>query len=313
MLGMMAMNAMNNNNKKKNVGYQEIEDRIKTLKAQEISDRIPILDEVINKWKEINKVKKAMLEKYNKNAETISNAFNIMMKFLGLYDYEELPIIFQKNEEQISNIEMYISELTNEKNNKEERKKNLIKQIKELETKIDNRKLDKKDFKDIKENNINQLQSKIKEIEVDIENKRNFFEKLKPDTENFLLKMSQTIMADYVPNKVSLKNLKYSEDNIKLIIDNIQNYYILINKFDESIKNKKREESSENIINKDNVNRIFDDMENKLENLKLTKKLKRDLSNYGQNYDETIKNAAKTIVEYTNTGNLNQSKTKVKI
>ena len=166
MLGMMAMNAMNAmNNNKKTVGFKEIEDRIKTLKAQEISDRIPILDEVINKWKEINKVKKVMLEKYNKNAETIKDAFDIIMKFLGLYSYDELPIIFQKNEDQISSVEMYISELTNEKNSKEEHKKNLEKQIKELEEKIDKREFEKTGFKNIKENNIKELENKIKELE----------------------------------------------------------------------------------------------------------------------------------------------------
>ena len=311
MLGMMAMNAMNAmNNNKKTVGFKEIEDRIKTLKAQEISDRIPILDEVINKWKEINKVKKVMLEKYNKNAETIKDAFDIIMKFLGLYSYDELPIIFQKNEDQISSVEMYISELTNEKNSKEEHKKNLEKQIKELEEKIDKREFEKTGFKNIKENNIKELENKIKEVEDDIKEKREFFEKLKPDTEKFLNKMNNTYVRDYVPNIISLKDLKYSEDNIKFIIDNIQNYYTLITEFKQSFKEK----------HEDNVNleidKLREDMKNKLENFKkenYSKKLKKDLSNYGQNYDETIRRTAETIVEATNEGNMNLTKSKIKI
>jgi hypothetical protein len=311
MLGMMAMNAMNAmNNNKKTVGFKEIEDRIKTLKAQEISDRIPILDEVINKWKEINKVKKVMLEKYNKNAETIKDAFDIIMKFLGLYSYDELPIIFQKNEDQISSVEMYISELTNEKNSKEEHKKNLEKQIKELEEKIDKREFEKTGFKNIKESNIKELENKIKEVEDDIKEKRDFFEKLKPDTEKFLNKMNNTYVRDYVPNIISLKDLKYSEDNIKLIIDNIQNYYTLITEFKQSFKEK----------HEDNVNleidKLREDMKNKLENFKkenYSKKLKKDLSNYGQNYDETIRRTAETIVEATNEGNMNLTKSKIKI
>ena len=310
MLGMMAMNAMNNTNKKKTVGFKEIEDRIKTLKAQEISDRIPILDEVINKWKEINKVKKVMLEKYNKNAETIRDAFDIIMKFLGLYNYDELPIIFQKNEEQISSIEMYISELTNEKNSKEEHKKNLENQIKELEEKIDKREFEKTGFKNIKESNIKELENKIKEVEDDIKEKRDFFEKLKPDTEKFLNKMNNTYVRDYVPNIISLKDLKYSEDNIKLIIDNIQNYYTLITEFKQSFKEK-----HEDNVNSE-IDKLREDMKNKLENFKkenYSKKLKKDLSNYGQNYDETIRRTAETIVECTNEGNMNLTKSKIKI
>jgi len=307
MLGMMAMNAMNNT--KKTVGFKEIEDRIKTLKAQEISDRIPILDEVINKWKEINKVKKVMLEKYNKNAETIRDAFDIIMKFLGLYSYDELPIIFQKNEEQISSIEMYISELTNEKNSKEEHKNNLKKQIKELEDKIDKRDLEKTDFKSVKKENITELENKIKEVEKDIQEKREFFEKLKPDTENFLNKMNNTYVRDYVPNIIPLKDLKYSEDNIKFIIDNIQNYYTLITEFNQSYK-----KNQEDTVNRE-IDKLRDEMKNKLENFKkenYSKKLKRDLSNYGQNYDETIRRTAETIVECTNEGNMNLTKTKIK-
>jgi len=307
MLGMMAMNAMNNT--KKTVGFKEIEDRIKTLKAQEISDRIPILDEVINKWKEINKVKKVMLEKYNKNAETIRDAFDIIMKFLGLYSYDELPIIFQKNEEQISSIEMYISELTNEKNSKEEHINNLKKQIKELEDKIDKRDLEKTDFKSVKKENITELENKIKEVEKDIQEKREFFEKLKPDTENFLNKMNNTYVRDYVPNIIPLKDLKYSEDNIKFIIDNIQNYYTLITEFNQSYK-----KNQEDTVNRE-IDKLRDEMKNKLENFKkenYSKKLKRDLSNYGQNYDETIRRTAETIVECTNEGNMNLTKTKIK-
>ena len=311
MLGMMAMNAMNAmNNNKKTVGFKEIEERIKTLKAQEISDRIPILDEVINKWKEINKVKKVMLEKYNKNAETIKDAFDIIMKFLGLYSYDELPIIFQKNEDQISSIEMYISELTNEKNSKEEHKKNLENQIKELEEKIDKREFEKTGFKNIKESNIKELENKIKEVEDDIKEKRDFFEKLKPDTEKFLNKMNNTYVRDYVPNIISLKDLKYSEDNIKFIIDNIQNYYTLITEFKQSFKEK-----HEDNVNSE-IDKLREDMKNKLENFKkenYSKKLKKDLSNYGQNYDETIRRTAETIVECTNEGNMNLTKSKIKI
>ena len=122
--------------------------------------------------------------------------------------------------------------------------------------------------------------------------------------------MNNTYVRDYVPNIISLKDLKYSEDNIKLIIDNIQNYYTLITEFKQSFKEK----------HEDNVNleidKLREDMKNKLENFKkenYSKKLKKDLSNYGQNYDETIRRTAETIVEATNEGNMNLTKSKIKI
>ena len=53
--------------------------------------------------------------------------------------------------------------------------------------------------------------------------------------------MNKTYISDYVVNKVILKDIKYNEDNIKSIFDNIQNYYKLINEFDESTKEKKKD------------------------------------------------------------------------
>ena len=94
---------------KKNKNEKEIEEQNKKLHNEEISDRIPILDVTLDKWKNINKIKKNMLDKYIKNAEVLKEAFDIIMKFLGVHEYDELPIIFEKNEEQNYNIEMYIT------------------------------------------------------------------------------------------------------------------------------------------------------------------------------------------------------------
>jgi hypothetical protein len=49
---------------------------------EDISDRAPILDALIEKWKYIIKYKKTMLEKYMKNAISIKEAFDKMMKVI---------------------------------------------------------------------------------------------------------------------------------------------------------------------------------------------------------------------------------------
>ena len=58
MLGIMAKQVMKKNDKNRNKDDDSIEEQIKKLKSEEICDRIPILDLIIEKWKNINKTKK---------------------------------------------------------------------------------------------------------------------------------------------------------------------------------------------------------------------------------------------------------------
>ena len=125
----MAKQVMRKNDKNYNKDEDSIEEQIKKLKSEEISDRIPILDLIIEKWKNINKTKKNMLIKYNKNSLVLKKAFDIIMKFLGVEDYEELPIIYKKTEEQVADVQMHICELENEKHKKEETKQMLLEKI----------------------------------------------------------------------------------------------------------------------------------------------------------------------------------------
>lgn len=52
----------------------------KIMEDENISDRAPILDALIEKWKYIIKYKKGMLDKYMKNAAAIREAFDQIMK-----------------------------------------------------------------------------------------------------------------------------------------------------------------------------------------------------------------------------------------
>lgn len=76
MLGIMAKQVMKQKNKSKSKEDDSIEEQIKKLKSEEICDRIPILDLIIEKWKNINKTKKQMLIKYNKNSAILKNLLN---------------------------------------------------------------------------------------------------------------------------------------------------------------------------------------------------------------------------------------------
>lgn len=56
------------------------DEQARLLAEEDISDRTPILDILIEKWKVYNKFKRQMLEKYIKNSLAIKEAFENMRK-----------------------------------------------------------------------------------------------------------------------------------------------------------------------------------------------------------------------------------------
>ena len=77
----------------------------------EIQDRIPILDAILNKWNHIIKIKKQMINKYLINSKKIKDNFEKLLLFLGLEKYEELPVIYSMEEVQTTFNEDSIDEL----------------------------------------------------------------------------------------------------------------------------------------------------------------------------------------------------------
>ena len=164
------VNLKNNNNNKK-----DINDSFKINYNEDITDRTPILDLLIDKWKYITKYKKQMIEKYIKNSINIRDAFNKMIKFLGIDSFNELPTIYEKMEEQMSSIEIYLSKITNEVDSLKEKENLLNKQIDFL---IKNKKIEndeKENFTEKKINHINKLKNNNEELIEGINKKRNFF------------------------------------------------------------------------------------------------------------------------------------------
>lgn len=78
------------------------DEHARLLAEEDISDRTPILDVLIEKWRFYNKFKKQMLDKYIKNSVAIRDAFERMIKYLGIDDFQELPVVLEKMEDQMS-------------------------------------------------------------------------------------------------------------------------------------------------------------------------------------------------------------------
>lgn len=129
MMGMMAMTAMDKNKR------AAVEEQIKMLQNEDISDRTPVVSLIVDKWKHVNKLKKTMTDKYIKNANCIRDAFTRLLKFLSIDEIEELPIIYKKSEEQMSNVEIYISALSDKLIQMKKRKAILSEQIELLQAK----------------------------------------------------------------------------------------------------------------------------------------------------------------------------------
>jgi hypothetical protein len=307
MLGIMAKQVMRQ--KTKNKEDDSIEEQIKKLKSEEICDRIPILDLIIEKWKNINKTKKNMLIKYNKNSVVLKKAFDIIMKFLGVEDYDELPIIYKKTEEQNASVQLYICELLNEKHSKEEKKEMLLNQIKILEKNQIETNQNKSNFSDVKKESIEKLKIYINKIKNEIQEKREFFCKLQPMSDKFLNRLNNTYVGDYVPNKIRMLNMKYNESNIRNVFDNISNYYKLITEMEKPYDNNKMEKN-------ESTNRMLDslnqDFRTTLENFKFDgffnpKLIKVEHKNSNNNYLQTIEKLSENIINMTTSGNLTSS------
>ena len=307
MLGIMAKQVMKQKNKTKE--DDSIEEQIKKLKSEEICDRIPILDLIIEKWKNVNKTKKQMLKKYNKNSETLKKSLELIKKFLGVEDYSELPVIYKKTEEQFSSVQMYICNLLNTKHIKEEQKDILIEQIKILEKNQEKDTNDKNKFLEEKKRNIEKLKNQITRIKNEIEEKRDFFCKLQPMSEKFLNRLNETYVGEYIPNKLRSLNMKYNESNIKNVFDNISNYYKLIIEIEKSFDMNKA----------DNSNNVLESLGNEfsktLENFRLdgngnlnSKLIKFEPKTTDVNYSKEIKKISENLINnMTRSQNMNKT------
>lgn len=304
MQGMIARTVMMNS-KIKTPASVALEEQVKMLQNEDISDRTPALFVLVDKWIHVNKYKKQMIDKYLKNAQNIRDAFDRILKYLSLDDYEELPIIYQKSEEQLASIEMYIAQLENKYNEKEERKKILQEQIEFLKVKLNDNTEQKFNFNEVKHANILRLKENIDEVQKDIDNKLAYFRQIQPETDKFLIKLEETYLSDYVPNKIVLNDIRYNEDNIQIVFDNVQNFCKLISEFEKFTGERRKDNDNE-------IDKLREDIKYKLENFKKENcmttpnflRAKNEMKANAVGFDDTIRKLADVIVEQVSSTNM---------
>ena len=282
---------------------------IKNDDENEIIDRIPILDLLIDKWKYIIKYKRNMLDKYIKSYRVIKSTFDKILEYLGIEKLESLPYIYIKDKEQMNSIQSYFSSSTTELQYLVEKRNLLKKQINILLKSKKEQKSEQFSFKEEKKMKIQNLKSDNDILFDTILRKQKLFKDLEEPTFDFLRKMQKTYLADFIVTKNYIdENSKMSEKNIISYLGTMYCYCHLIKDFDESFRNKKLNLKSYSRVQ---VNKDLDIMKknfrlklsrinsNSCANLNINKSIYNAVKR-GDNFDDTIKKLANNLVEHIN-------------
>ena len=289
----------------KGMNDKDIEKQIKMLAEEEISDRTPILDLAIEKWTEINKSKKITIERHFENCVKIEEAFKKLTNYCGLDDFSQLPTVFRKTEQQISNINFYNEKLDLQIDQLEQRKESIIEQIKLLSGKQSENMNNKSKFKEQKEQSIKVIENLINNFESDMEYKKEVFKRIQPATDKFLSELGESYLADFVPNKANIDpEIDYNEQTVNKYLSNVQDYYKLIQTWDEANKVAKSDDNKE-------LDKLREEMKlklggfekNRIISKKLINSMKNDLKS-GINIEDIIK---KCSLEINNQQNLSST------
>ena len=285
----------------KGMNDKDIERQLKILAEEEISDRTPILDLEIEKWTEINRIKKLTLQRHYENCVKIEDAFKKLTNFLGLDDFCQLPEVFRKTEQQNSNINFYIEKLDLQLDNLEQEKQSIIEQIELLSGKQSENYENKSKFREQKEQSIKIMDNLIDNFENDIEHKRAVFRRIQPSTDKYLQQLGDSYISDFIPNRETVDpNTHYNEQTVNKFLANVQDYYKIIQTWDEANKTAKQDENRE-------IDKLREEMKLKLGgfeksriiNKKLITTMKNDLKS-GTNIEDIIKKASLEIAQQTN-------------
>ena len=286
----------------KGMNDKDIEKQIKMLAEEEISDRTPILDLAIEKWTEINRSKKITIERHYENCVKIEEAFKKLTNFLGLDNFSELPTVFRKTEQQISNINFYNEKLDLQIDELEQRKESIIQQIKLLSGKQNENTSNKYKFKEQKEQNIKVIENLIINFENDMEHKKEVFRRIQPQTDEFLSKLGDSYLGDFIQNKANIDpDIEYNEQTVNKYLSNVQDYYKIIQKWDEASKVDDNKELDK--LREDMKLKLGGFEKNRIISKKLINSMKNDLKK-GINIEDIIK---KSSLEITSLQNLNNS------
>jgi len=281
----------------KGMNDKDVEKQIKMLAEEEISDRTPILDLEIEKWTEINKSKKNTIDTHYENCVKIEEAFKKLTNILGLDDFSELPTVFQKTEQQISNINFYNEKLDLQIDELEQKRDLIIEQIKLLSGKQNENKNNKSKFKEQKEQNIKVIENLIKNFESDMEHKREVFKRIQPATDKYLSELGASYLAEYVPSKANIDTgIDYNEQTVNKYLANVQDYYKLIQAWDEVNKGIQADGNKK-------LDKLREEMKQKLGGFEKTRIISKKMINNmrselknGTNIEDIIKNSSLEII-----------------
>ena len=284
----------------KGTSDKDIEKQLKMLAEEEISDRTPILDLEIEKWTEINKTKKITLQRHYENCIKIEEAFKKLTNFLGLDDFCQLPEVFKKTEQQSSNINFYIEKLDLQLDTLEQEKQSIIEQIELLSGKQTENCNNKSKFKEQKEQSIKVMDNLINNFQADIEHKREVFKRIQPSTDKYLSVLGESYISDFVPNRETVDpETNYNEQTVNKYLANVQDYYKIIQTWDEANRSVKTDENRE-------IDKLREEMKlklggfekNRIINKKLITLMKNELKS-GVNIEDIIKKTSLEIAQQT--------------
>ena len=284
----------------KGTSDKDIEKQLKMLAEEEVSDRTPILDLEIEKWTEINKTKKITLQRHYENCIKIEEAFKKLTNFLGLDDFSQLPEVFKKTEQQSSNINFYIEKLDLQLDDLEQEKQSIIEQIELLSGKQSENCNNKSKFKEQKEQSIKVMDNLINNFQADIEHKREVFKRIQPSTDKYLSVLGESYIADFIPNKETVDpNTNYNEQTVNKYLANVQDYYKIIQTWDEANRSVRTDENRE-------IDKLREEMKlklggfekNRIINKKLITSMKNELKS-GVNIEDIIKKTSLEIAQQT--------------
>ena len=280
---------------------------IKIEDQEELHDRMPILDLLIDKWKYNIKYKRSMLDKYIKYSNEIRISFDKLLEYLGLEKLDKLPEIYTKNEQQMTAIESYLSSISTEVDALNEQKSLLEKQIVILTQTQEVDKEERINLIEERKAKIQLLKKLNDDLEENIIRKKRIFKELEQPTFDFLKKMQTTYLTDFVVNKNNVEsNTKLNENNVINFLGTVYCYCQLIRDFDENVKYSQVNKTQDTDANK-NLDLLKKDIRLKLSKINynncVNDNIHSSINNvvkHGNAFDETIRRLANVIVNQVN-------------
>ena len=296
-------NAVFADNARKNTGKDV--NSILITDRDEIQDRIPILDGLLDKWNHTIKFKKQMLNKYITNSAKIKDTLDKLLLVLGLENYEDLPQVYEMEEAQNAKIDEALSKVSNEVDLLKEQKELMEKKISKLQnTKKETNNQNEMNLKE-REINIETLKRLNEDLLNQINRKKTLFNDMEECTFNFLNKMENTYLSDFVVKKMNIEeNSKLNETNVLDYLGSVYCYIQLINDFNENVQAKK--EIKQNINMSSLANKSIENLDKEIK-FKLSKfnynnclnKVKKDAKQKNA-FDDVIRRLANEIVKDVN-------------